>query len=126
MLPLWKAEPLADGRYGIFLSSQELKARDSNSREEELIFCIVRPPHFGFLENITTGKDDVYTLTLNQKPVASSFLLCAGGFVPQRFLQMELKKRSIVYIISLDTEAVSDSLEFTVSDLLGNTGPRHL
>uniref|UniRef100_A0A3Q2V9Z3 Fras1 related extracellular matrix 1a n=1 Tax=Haplochromis burtoni TaxID=8153 RepID=A0A3Q2V9Z3_HAPBU len=103
VLPLWKAEPLADGRYGIFLSSQELKARDSNSREEELIFCIVRPPHFGFLENITTG-----------------------GFVPQRFLQMELKKRSIVYIISLDTESVSDSLEFTVSDLLGNTGPRHL
>ncbi|CAI5682307.1 unnamed protein product [Oreochromis niloticus] len=103
LLPLWKAERLADGRYGIFLSSQELKARDINSREEELTFCIVRPPHFGFLENITTG-----------------------GFVPQRFLQMELNKRCIVYIISLDTESLSDSLEFRVSDLLGNTGPRHL
>lgn len=46
--------------------------------------------------------------------------------MPQRFLQMELNKRCIVYIISLDTESVSDSLEFRVSDLLGNTGPRHL
>ncbi|XP_030579126.1 FRAS1-related extracellular matrix protein 1a isoform X2 [Archocentrus centrarchus] len=103
LLPLWKAEPLGDGRYGIFLSSRELKARDSNSREEELMFCIVRPPYFGFLENITTG-----------------------GFVPQRFFQMELNKRTIVYIISLDTEALSDSLEFRVSDPLGNTGPSHL
>lgn len=46
--------------------------------------------------------------------------------MPQRFLQMELNKRSIVYIISLDTESLSDSLEFRVSDLLGNTGPRHV
>ncbi|GLD68214.1 FRAS1-related extracellular matrix protein 1-like protein [Lates japonicus] len=92
-----------DGRYGIFLSSRELKAQDSDSREEELIFCIVRPPYFGYLENITTG-----------------------GFVPQRFSQTELNKRTIVYIISPERESLSDSLEFRVSDPLGNTGPSHI
>ncbi|XP_030018419.1 FRAS1-related extracellular matrix protein 1a isoform X2 [Sphaeramia orbicularis] len=102
LLPLWKAELLSDGRYGIFLSSRELKAQDSHSREEELTFCIVRPPYFGYLENITTG-----------------------GFVPQHFSQMELNKRTIVYIINTDRESLSDSLEFTVSDPLGNTGSPH-
>ncbi|XP_037613686.1 FRAS1-related extracellular matrix protein 1a isoform X1 [Sebastes umbrosus] len=103
LLPLWKAELLVDGRHGIFVSSRELKAQDSDSREEELMFCIVRPPYFGYLENITTG-----------------------GFVPQRFSQMELNKRTIAYIINADRESLSDSLEFTVSDPLGNTGPPHI
>ncbi|XP_040887458.1 FRAS1-related extracellular matrix protein 1a [Toxotes jaculatrix] len=102
LLPLWKAEVLDDGRYGIFVSSRELKAQDSDSREEELILCIVRPPYFGYLENVTTG-----------------------GFVPQRFSQSELSKRTIVYIIDPERESLSDSLEFRVSDPLGNTGPSH-
>ncbi|XP_039996233.1 FRAS1-related extracellular matrix protein 1a isoform X2 [Xiphias gladius] len=102
-IPLWKAEVLGDGRYGIFLSSRELKAQDSDSKEEELIFCIVRPPYFGYLENITTG-----------------------GFVSQRFSQMELHKRTIIYIINPERESLSDSLEFRVSDPLGNTGPSHI
>lgn len=55
LLPLWKAEPLGDGRHGIFLSSHELKAQDSGSRDEQLMFCITRQPYFGYLENITTG-----------------------------------------------------------------------
>ncbi|KAK5610326.1 hypothetical protein CRENBAI_006856, partial [Crenichthys baileyi] len=54
LVPLWKAELLSDGRYGIFLTSRELRAQDSDSRDEELIFCIVRPPYIGYLENITT------------------------------------------------------------------------
>ncbi|XP_047425059.1 FRAS1-related extracellular matrix protein 1a isoform X2 [Mugil cephalus] len=103
LLPLWKAELLADGRFGIFLSSRELKARDGDSRDEELIFCIVRPPYFGYLENITTGR-----------------------FAPQRFPQVELNKRTIVYVINPDKETLSDSLEFRVSDPLGNTGPSHM
>ncbi|KAM9718007.1 FRAS1-related extracellular matrix protein 1a isoform 1-T1 [Menidia menidia] len=102
LLPLWRAEPLADGRSGIFLTSRELRAEDSDSREEELIFCIVRPPYFGFLENITTGS-----------------------FVSQRFSQTELNRRTIVYIIDPDSEALADSLEFRVSDPLGNTGTTH-
>ncbi|XP_056298988.1 FRAS1-related extracellular matrix protein 1a [Pseudoliparis swirei] len=103
LLPLWKAEPLGDGRHGISVSSRELKAQDRHSREEELIFCIVRQPYFGYLENTTTG-----------------------GFVAQRFSQTELNKRTIAYIINPDGEALSDSLEFTVSDPLGNTGPPHI
>lgn len=55
LLPLWKAEPLSDGRHGIFLSSHELKAQDSGSRDEQLTFCITRQPYFGYLENVTTG-----------------------------------------------------------------------
>lgn len=50
----------------------------------------------------------------------------AGGFVAQRFSQTELNKRTIAYIINPDGEALSDSLEFTVSDPLGNTGPPHM
>uniref|UniRef100_A0A665UUH8 Fras1 related extracellular matrix 1a n=1 Tax=Echeneis naucrates TaxID=173247 RepID=A0A665UUH8_ECHNA len=103
ILPLWKAEVLGDKRYGIFLSSRELKAQDSDSREEELIFCIVRQPYFGYLENITTGT-----------------------FVPQCFSQVELIKRNIIYIISPGSESLSDSLEFRVSDPLGNVGPPHI
>ncbi|XP_008304842.1 FRAS1-related extracellular matrix protein 1-like [Stegastes partitus] len=103
LLPLWKVELLADGRYGIFLSSRELKAQDSDSREVELMFCITRPPYFGYLENITTGV-----------------------FVPQCFSQLELNKKTIVYIINPDRESLSDSLEFRVSDPLGNTGPSHI
>lgn len=45
--------------------------------------------------------------------------------MPQRFSQVELNKRNIVYIINPETESLSDSLEFTVSDPLGNTGPPH-
>ncbi|XP_055084970.1 FRAS1-related extracellular matrix protein 1a isoform X2 [Periophthalmus magnuspinnatus] len=102
LLPLWKVEVLVDGRYGIFLSSRELKAQDDHSREEELLFSIVRQPYFGYLENITTG-----------------------GFLPPRFAQTELNKRNIVYIINPDMESLSDSLDFSVSDPLGNTGPSH-
>ncbi|XP_063756912.1 FRAS1-related extracellular matrix protein 1a isoform X2 [Eleginops maclovinus] len=103
LIPLWKVEPLGNGRHGIFVSSRELKAQDSDSREDELIFSIVRQPYFGYLENMTTG-----------------------GFVPYRFSQMELNKRTIAYIINPDRESLADSLEFTVSDPLGNTGPPHM
>ncbi|XP_033962126.1 FRAS1-related extracellular matrix protein 1a [Pseudochaenichthys georgianus] len=103
LIPLWKAEPLGDGRHGIFVSSRELKAQDRDSRDDELIVSIVRQPYFGYLENMTTG-----------------------GFVPHRFTQTELNKRTIVYIINPHRESLTDSLEFTVSDPLGNTGPPHI
>lgn len=56
-----------------------------------------------------------------------SILHCAlaGSFIQQRFTQRDLSKRTIVYIIDPATEALSDSLEFKVSDPLGNTGPSH-
>lgn len=53
---LWKVELLKDGRYGIFISSRELKAQDTNAADENLIFHILKAPFFGYLENITNGK----------------------------------------------------------------------
>ncbi|TSL34592.1 FRAS1-related extracellular matrix protein 1 [Bagarius yarrelli] len=99
---LWKVELLKDGRYGIFISSRELKAQDTNVGDENLIFHILRAPFFGYLENATNG-----------------------GFVRQRFTQRDLNKRNILYIINPSLEALSDSVEFAVSDPLGNTGPPH-
>ncbi|KAK2860526.1 hypothetical protein Q7C36_004692 [Tachysurus vachellii] len=99
---LWKVELLKDGRYGIFISSRELKAQDTNVADENLIFHILRAPYFGYLENITNG-----------------------AFVRQTFTQRDLNKRNILYIINLSLEALSDSLEFAVSDPLGNTGSSH-
>lgn len=132
MLPLWKAEALGDGRSGIFLSSRELKARDGDSREDELIFCVVRPPYFGYLENITTGWRakrvfaSVLQLSSGMKTIEDVLLFSvAGGFVTRCFSQVELSRRSIAYIINPDGESLADSLELTVSDPLGNTGPSH-
>uniref|UniRef100_A0A8B9KAF0 Fras1 related extracellular matrix 1a n=1 Tax=Astyanax mexicanus TaxID=7994 RepID=A0A8B9KAF0_ASTMX len=96
---LWKVELLKDGRYGIFISSRELKAQDANSADEDLIFHILRAPFFGYLENATNGE-----------------------FVRQRFTQRDLNRRNILYIINSAVEALTDSLEFAVSDPLGNTG----
>lgn len=53
---LWKVELLKDGRYGIFISSRELKAQDMNAADGNLIFHILRAPYFGYLENATNGK----------------------------------------------------------------------
>ncbi|XP_056096315.1 FRAS1-related extracellular matrix protein 1a isoform X2 [Rhinichthys klamathensis goyatoka] len=53
---LWKVELLKDGRYGIFISSRELKAQDKNSADGDLIYHILRPPYFGYLENYTNGE----------------------------------------------------------------------
>ncbi|KAF5895047.1 FRAS1-related extracellular matrix protein 1, partial [Clarias magur] len=99
---LWKVELLKDGRYGIFISSRELKAQDTNVADENLIFHILRAPYFGYLENVTNG-----------------------AFVRQRFTQWDLNKRNILYIINPSLEALHDSLEFAVSYPLGNTGPSH-
>lgn len=122
LLPLWRAELLADGRYGIFLSSRELKAEDGDSREDELVFAIVRQPAFGYLENLTTGERDVCRrFTRNANP---SFVP-AGGFVRKRFSQTELSRRTIVYIINPQAPSLNDSLDLKVSDASGNSGSAH-
>lgn len=76
LIPLWKAELLPNDRYGIYLSSHELKAQDSHSREEELTFSIVRPPYFGYLENITTG----YKISSPYTPSMMLILIKTKGF----------------------------------------------
>uniref|UniRef100_A0A8C1D6Q4 FRAS1-related extracellular matrix protein 1 n=1 Tax=Cyprinus carpio carpio TaxID=630221 RepID=A0A8C1D6Q4_CYPCA len=92
---LWKVELLKDGRYGIFISSRELKAQDLNSADADLIYHILREPYFGYLENYTSGE-----------------------FVRQRFSQKDLNRRNIVYIINSALDALTDSLEFAVSDAM--------
>lgn len=52
--------------------------------------------------------------------------LLLGSFVHRRFSQMELSKKNVVYIINPEKDSLSDSLEFTVSDPLGNTGTSHV
>ncbi|XP_061108114.1 FRAS1-related extracellular matrix protein 1a isoform X1 [Conger conger] len=99
---VWKVELLKDGRYGMFVSSRELKAQDTDNSDEEITFHILRPPYFGYLENATTGQ-----------------------FVNQRFTQKDLNRRTILYIISSALEALSDSVEFQVSDPQGNAGSAH-
>ncbi|RXM34202.1 FRAS1-related extracellular matrix protein 1 [Acipenser ruthenus] len=94
-----KVELLKDGRYGSYISSRDLKATDADTKDEEIIFQILRPPDFGYLENATTGD-----------------------FVRQRFTQKDLNRRHILYVINPSLEALSDSLEFLVSDPTGNTG----
>uniref|UniRef100_A0A8C5BDY9 FRAS1-related extracellular matrix protein 1 n=1 Tax=Gadus morhua TaxID=8049 RepID=A0A8C5BDY9_GADMO len=101
LLPLWKAEALTDGRSGIFLSSRELRAQDGQSRDEEIRFCVVRPLYFGYLENATRGEGE------------------------HCFSQTDLNRRSIVYVINPSVGSLSDSLEFKVSDPLGNVGAAH-
>ncbi|XP_077057949.1 FRAS1-related extracellular matrix protein 1a isoform X2 [Siphateles boraxobius] len=99
---LWKVELLKDGRYGIFISSRELKAQDKNSADGDLIYHILRPPYFGYLENYSNGE-----------------------FVRHRFSQRDLNRRNILYIINSALDSLTDSLEFAVSDALGKSGPSH-
>ena len=47
---------LGDGRHGIFITSKHLQASDGDSPAEELEFSILRPPLFGYLENVLTGE----------------------------------------------------------------------
>nr|XP_023676697.1 FRAS1-related extracellular matrix protein 1 [Paramormyrops kingsleyae] len=98
----WRAEVLKDGRYGIFVSSRELKAQGTDCHSEQLVFQVLRPPHFGYLENVTSGQ-----------------------FIRQRFTQRDLNRRNILYVINPASSALSDSLEFKVSDPLGNANPTH-
>lgn len=129
LLPLWRSEPLGGGQHGIFVTSRELRARDAQGRDEELTFCIVRPPYFGHMKNVSTGRFlDLLSCSQRQQ---SSHALCstlsspAGGSVLKCFSQSELGKRALAYVINPDRKSLTDSLEFTVSDVWGNTGPTH-
>ncbi len=49
-------ENLLDGKQGIYITSKELRASDPDSPDDTLQFTITRPPHFGYLENVLTGR----------------------------------------------------------------------
>ncbi|XP_060686405.1 FRAS1-related extracellular matrix protein 1b isoform X1 [Hemiscyllium ocellatum] len=89
---------LKDGRFAIYITAQNLKSSDVDSKHEELIYTILRPPFYGYLESTTTG-----------------------GYIQGSFTQKEVDRRTIRYIISPSIELTSDSFEFKVSDTAGNS-----
>lgn len=54
-------ELLKNGNYGIYITARSLRASDPNTEDDKIIFKILRGPHYGYLENITTG-DFFYNL----------------------------------------------------------------
>lgn len=47
---------LGGGRYGLFITSRHLRASDPDSPAAAVEFAIIRPPQFGYLENVQTGE----------------------------------------------------------------------
>ncbi|XP_021236603.1 FRAS1-related extracellular matrix protein 1 isoform X3 [Numida meleagris] len=89
---------LKNGNYGIYITSRSLKATDPNTEDDKIFFKILRGPHYGYLENITTG-----------------------GLIHEGFSQKDLNSRIILYVINPLCEVNSDSLEFQVADTNGNS-----
>lgn len=48
-------ELLKNGNYGIYITARSLKASDPNTEDDKIIFKILQGPHYGYLENITSG-----------------------------------------------------------------------
>ncbi|KAL1023166.1 hypothetical protein UPYG_G00037220 [Umbra pygmaea] len=82
----------------IYITSRDLLASDPDSPDGDLEFNIIRPPHFGFLENAITGS-----------------------YIKGRFTQKDLWQRAVRYVIPSDMEVTGDSFEFRVTDPAGNT-----
>ncbi|KAM9130325.1 LOW QUALITY PROTEIN: FRAS1-related extracellular matrix protein 1-like, partial [Pangshura tecta] len=89
---------LKDDRLGILTTACNLKVTDVDNKDEDLTFKARRPPFFGHLENSKTGS-----------------------YVLSTFTQNDLNLKIIRYIINPSTEVTSDSFEFQVSDVAGNT-----
>ncbi|NWY42503.1 FREM1 protein, partial [Sylvia atricapilla] len=91
-------ELLKNGNYGIYITARSLRAFDPNTEDEKIIFKILRGPHYGYLENITTG-----------------------GFIQEGFSQKDLNSKIILYVINQSREVNADNLEFRVIDASGNS-----
>ncbi|NXI94984.1 FREM1 protein, partial [Psophia crepitans] len=91
-------ELLKNGNYGIYITARSLKALDPNTEDDKIIFRILRGPHYGYLENITTG-----------------------GFIREGFSQKDLNSKIILYVINPLQEVNSDNVEFQVTDANGNS-----
>ncbi|XP_059839500.1 FRAS1-related extracellular matrix protein 1b [Hypanus sabinus] len=89
---------LRDGRFGIYITTLNLKASDLASKDEELIYMILRPPYYGYLESINTGEH-----------------------IQGTFTQKNVDRREIRYIINPSIDLTSDSFEFKISDSAGNS-----
>ncbi|NXU95636.1 FREM1 protein, partial [Xiphorhynchus elegans] len=91
-------ELLKNGNYGIYITARSLKASDPNTEDDKIIFKILQGPHYGYLENITSG-----------------------GFIQEGFSQKDLNNKIILYVINPSQEVNSDNLEFQVTDARGNS-----
>ncbi|KAM6363304.1 FRAS1-related extracellular matrix protein 1 isoform 1-T1 [Pluvialis apricaria] len=91
-------ELLKNGNYGIYITARSLKATDPNTEDDKIFFKILRGPHYGYLENITTG-----------------------GFIQEGFSQKDLNSKIILYVINPSQEVNSDNLEVQVTDASGNS-----
>ncbi|NXW89537.1 FREM1 protein, partial [Alopecoenas beccarii] len=91
-------EVLKNGNYGIYITARSLKASDPNTEDDKIMFRILRGPHYGYLENITTGR-----------------------FIQEWFSQKDLNSKIILYVINPSQEVNSDNIEFQVTDARGNS-----
>nr|XP_045009957.1 FRAS1-related extracellular matrix protein 1 isoform X4 [Jaculus jaculus] len=89
---------LKNGCYGIYITSLVLKALDPDTKDDQIIFKILRGPLHGHLENTTTGE-----------------------FIHEKFSQKDLSSKTILYIINPSLQVNSDILEFQVMDPTGNS-----
>ncbi|XP_060055572.1 FRAS1-related extracellular matrix protein 1 isoform X2 [Erinaceus europaeus] len=88
---------LKNGCYGIYVTSQVLKASDPDTDDNQIIFKILQSPQHGHLENTTTGE-----------------------FIHEKFNQRDLNSKTILYVINPSLEVNSDTMEFQVMDPTGN------
>ncbi|NXO31726.1 FREM1 protein, partial [Cisticola juncidis] len=93
-----EVELLKNGNYGIYITARSLRASDPNTEDDKIIFKILRGPHYGYLENITTGE-----------------------FIKEGFSQKDLNSKIILYVINQSPQLNSDNLEFLVTDSSGNS-----
>ncbi|XP_075065902.1 FRAS1-related extracellular matrix protein 1 isoform X2 [Mixophyes fleayi] len=93
-----KVQVLRDGRYGIYITSRELKAIDPGTEEEKMVFKILSGPQKSYLENVTSGR-----------------------FIKEQFTQKDLNRKSILYVINPTLDVFHDIVEFQVTDPAGNT-----
>ncbi|XP_051866646.1 FRAS1-related extracellular matrix protein 1b [Pristis pectinata] len=89
---------LRDRRFGIYITARHLKASDVASKDEELIYTILRPPYYGYLESVNTGE-----------------------YIRGTFTQKDVDRRAVRYVINPSIDLTSDSFEFKISDTAGNS-----
>lgn len=111
LLPFWKAEHLGDRKYGIFVTSHELSAKDNNGRDEDLTFCIVRQPYFGYLEKVSTGLSYILFHTIiawHQIIKISLSLLLQAVWYESASLRLS-SKRELLRTSSTQKESLSQT-----------------
>ncbi|XP_078264100.1 FRAS1-related extracellular matrix protein 1b [Rhinoraja longicauda] len=91
-------DKLRDGRFGIYITARHLKVSDTGSKDEELIYTVLRTPYYGYLENINTGE-----------------------YIRGTFTQRDVDRRAVRYIINPSIDLTSDSFEFKISDAARNS-----